>query len=269
MGEAHLDVQMVEGRGFNLSNGRYYVKLGWPLSGRTAKTSKVKHTVTAPKWSQHFVVRLSTVQLARGLLLRVFVKRRMTKLCVAYGLIENLSDLVINQGTLVWCPLQASADIAADAAILLRLRAVDFGRLTIQQRTTSYFGPAPSLPPITIEEQPASAVEENMPSNEVDEGSDECAVAPPQVTSRRLQRQASAIMRSSSTVSADGATVLPRVMRSIADEVYAYKQHACAIRSERRKKKMIKYGKRAAVVTGVVAVGAIGVLSGVGIGLLV
>ena len=51
---------------------------------------------------------------------------------------------------------------------------------------------------------------------------------------------------------------MPHVSRSIADEVYAYKEQMGAIRSAQHKKKLEKYGKRAAVIAGVVAVGVIG-----------
>lgn len=57
---------------------------------------------------------------------------------------------------------------------------------------------------------------------------------------------------------ADAAPTLPSVRRSIVDEVCLYKEQIRGVRSDRRKKKLVKYGKRAAVVGGVVAIGVVG-----------
>ena len=56
----------------------------------------------------------------------------------------------------------------------------------------------------------------------------------------------------------DAAPTLPPVRRSIVDEVCIYKEQVRGVRSDRRKKKLVKYGKRAAVVGGVVALGVVG-----------
>jgi len=285
-----LKVHVIEARGMaECTSGRYYVKLGWPMTpgASRAKTTSMSKSSDWLKWNQDFCLHFSNLD--RGLLLRLYNKHSLhNDVCIANGLVEHLSDLVRNQSTLVWCPLQGPY---GDPVILLELRAVDFGCASTSQQRSSYFRrpispvtqSAPLQPSIAIPFTPLNCVVAEMPgpSNAVDEGPEDSMQ---RVASTGVSRQGScAQFRTLASVSAmtiadvptrpathqlqpaETAIVLPHVSRSIADQVCAYKEQVGAIRSAQRKKKFVKYGKRAAVLTGVVAVGVIGGFAGAAI----